>query len=63
MACDVIFQRMQRIGGGPIQNFYSTHIGRCWLTGTRESEKIRVPYEDPGPVASNGLTDFELDCR
>ncbi len=35
MACEFIFQRMQRIGAGPIQIFYSTHSPRC-LRGIAE---------------------------
>ena len=55
MADDVIFQSMQRIGAGPIQIFYSTHLGRCWLIGPESLRELASHNEDPGVAASIGF--------
>lgn len=55
MADDVIFQSMQRIGAGPIQIFYSTHLGRCWLSGPESLRELASHNEDPGVAASIGF--------
>ena len=46
MSDDVIFQDMQRIGAGPIQIFYSTHLGRWWFSGLDRLREVASDNED-----------------